>query len=141
VRGRHFLIAVLGAGCVIAAHAESAAGLVAKGDKHWAESRFEPAQQSFEAAVAAEPRSAETLLRLAGFQLSRQQLEAGIASYKRVIGLDGKNARAWMGLGIAYLHTGRRELAKAAFDEAVRIDPRKQEKLGPLIAKLDTPTQ
>lgn len=139
MRGRQALAVFLVAGCVFAARAETASGLLAKGDTYWAANQFDLAQQSFEAAAAAEPRSAATLLRLAGFQLSRQQLSASVGTYKRVISLDAKNARAWMGMGIAYLHVGNRELARASFSEAVRIEPKRQDKLGPLIAKLDTP--
>jgi tetratricopeptide (TPR) repeat protein len=131
------LAALLLAGCGFAAQAGAAAdSLLAQADKHWAEGRLEPAQKAFEAAVAAEPAATEPRLRLAGFQLSRQQMAAAIANYQRVLGADPKNAKAWMGIGLAYLHTGKQELALAAFDEAIRYEPRYAEKVKPLIAKL-----
>ncbi|MBF0461796.1 MAG: tetratricopeptide repeat protein [Magnetococcales bacterium] len=128
------LLFVLGGGMV--AHAEQASELIAAADRYWAAEQMDQAQQAFEAAVAAEPNSALAQLRLAGFQLSRQQLEACIAGYQRVIGLDPNNAKAWMGLGLAYLHTDRRELARSSFEEAARVDPKQQESLAPLLAKL-----
>ncbi len=130
------LAALLLAGYGFAAHAGAAADLLAQADKHWAEGKLEPAQKAFEAAVAAEPAATEPRLRLAGFQLSRQQMAAAIANYQRVLGTEPKNAKAWMGMGLAYLHTGKQDLALAAFDEATRIEPRYREKIAPLVAKL-----
>jgi len=134
---RALVAALLIAGCTVAAGAETAVALIARADKAWSDSQFEQAQRAFEAAAAAEPRSAATLLRLAGFQLSRQQLDAGIVTYQRVIGLDARNIRAWLGLGLAYVHTGKSGAARAAFDEVLRIEPQRKDELGPLLAKLD----
>ncbi|MGE5386289.1 MAG: tetratricopeptide repeat protein [Betaproteobacteria bacterium] len=128
------------AGCGFAAQAGPATDLLAQADKHWAEGRLEPAQKAFEAAVAAEPAATEPRLRLAGFQLSRQQMAAAIANYQRVLGTEPKNAKAWMGMGLAYLHTGKQDLALAAFDEAMRYEPRYVEKVKPLVAKLKAPS-
>ncbi|MBA3056903.1 MAG: tetratricopeptide repeat protein [Gammaproteobacteria bacterium] len=75
-------------------------------------------------------------MKLAGLQLSRQQLSACIDTYQGAIGLDANNAHAWLGLGFAYLHNGQDALAMAAFNQAVRADPSTQEKLTPLLAKL-----
>ena len=95
------------------------------------------AQQAFEAAVKAEPASVPARLRLAGFQLSQQQMEACIANYKQVIGQEPKNSKAWIGLGMAFLHISQPENARAAFDEAIRADPSRKEQLALLLAKLD----
>lgn len=54
-------------------------------------------------------------------------------TYQRTIGLDANNARAWMGLGMAYLHGGQRELLKAAYAEAVRVDPSSKTQLARLM--------
>lgn len=131
------LAALFLAGCGFAAQAGAAAdSLLAQADKHWAEGRLEPAQKAFEAAVAAEPSATGPRLRLAGFQLSRQQIAAAVTNYQQVLGAEPKNAKAWMGIGVAYLHIGKQELALAAFDEAIRIEPRYAEKVAPLMAKL-----
>lgn len=76
-------------------------------------------------------------MRLAGFQLSRQQTTDCIINYQKVISQEPKNSKAWIGLGLAYLHSSRAPLARAAFEEAIRVDPARKEKLAPLIAKLD----
>lgn len=134
---RALLAALLIAGSTVAAGAESATALIARADQAWSDSQFDQAQRAFEAAAAAEPRSTATLLRLAGFQLSRQQLDASAVTYQRVLGLDARNTRAWLGLGLAYVHAGKAGLARAAFDEVLRIEPQRKDELGPLLAKLD----
>jgi cytochrome c-type biogenesis protein CcmH/NrfG len=123
--------------CSFSAAAATASGLVDEADRLWREGKVQQAQQRFEAAVAAQPDAAPVRLRLAGFQLAQQQTSASIASYRQVISQEASNSKAWIGLGLAYLHSGRRELARAAFSEAVRVDPARQEALAPLIANLE----
>lgn len=110
--------------------------LLAQGEQQWAAGELDQAQKSFEQALQAQPRSVSAHMKLAGLQLSRQQFTACIDTYQRAIGLDANNARVWLGLGFAYLHTGQDALAMAAFNQAVRADPSTQEKLAPLLAKL-----
>ena len=116
--------------------APSTAELIGQGDKLWGEGQTAKAQQAFEAAAGAEPRSVPVLLRLAGFQLANRQLDASVATYQRAIGLDPKNAKPWLGLSLAYLHAGKRDLAQTALDEVLRLDPQKREQLAPLQASL-----
>lgn len=131
--------ALLLAGAVSAAQAATSAELLAQGDALWGQGRLDPAQKAFEAAVAADPKSTATRMRLAGFQLSRHQLPAAVDNYRKVISQEPKNAKAWIGMGMAYLHGGQRELAKAAFEEAIKAEPANREKLAPLMAKLEEP--
>ncbi len=123
--------------CSFAAAAGSASPLVDEADRLWAEGKLPQAQARFEAAVAAEPNTTAVRLRLAGFQLAQQQTSASIANYQQAISQEPTNSKAWIGLGLAYLHSGQRNLARAAFAEAVRVDPSREEKIAPLIAKLD----
>ena len=110
--------------------------LIAQGDKQWAEGKLDLAQKTFEQAVNTAPQSVAALMKLAGLQFSRQEFASCIKTYQRTIGLDAKNAKAWIGLGFAYLHTGKHELSIAAFNEAIAIDPTNREKLAPLLDKL-----
>ena len=64
---------------------------------------------------------------------------ACIPAYQNVIGLDASNVRAWLGLGFAYLHTGKNSLSMAAFQEAIRLDPSKKAALQPMLAKFQAP--
>lgn len=77
-------------------------------------------------------------MKLAGLLLSRNDFSASMKEYQRVIGLDSRNAKAWIGLGIAYLHSGDKSLARAVWEEALRLEPARKEQLAPLIAQLDS---
>ena len=113
--------------------------LITQGDQQWAAGQLDQAKKSFEQAVAIEPTSVGAHMKLAGLQLARQDFKVCIDTYQRTIGLDANIARACLGLGFAYLHTGQNALSLAAFNEAVRIDPGNREKLAPVLAKLGTP--
>jgi len=103
-----------------------------QGDKLWAEGRTAEARQSFEAAIAAEPKSAVALMKLGGLLLASNDQAVAIQIYQRAISLDHNNAKAWIGLGVAYLHTGQKDLSKAAFAEAIRADPSRKSQLAGL---------
>jgi cytochrome c-type biogenesis protein CcmH/NrfG len=106
--------------------------LVAEGARQWEAGRLVDAQTSFEQAIIADPRSIEAHMRLGGLLLSTNNLAPAIQTYQRVISLDGNNAKAWIGLGMAYLHSGQRELSRAAFTEAIRIEPGRKAQLATL---------
>ena len=128
-----------GAALALPAVPNGAAALLAQGDQQWQLGQLDAAQKLFETALANEPRSVDAHMKLAGLQLSRQDFKGCIETYQHVIGLDTNNARAWLGLGFSYLHTGKSSLSMAAFNEAIRIDPANKEKLQPVIAKLKMP--
>ncbi|MEI7613597.1 MAG: tetratricopeptide repeat protein [Betaproteobacteria bacterium] len=117
---------------IAGATAATESALVAQGDRQWAEGQLDNARKSFEKAVADNPRSVEAHMKLGGLMLSRQQYSDAIQTYQKTISLDGNNARAWIGLGMAYLHIGNKELSRAAFNEAIRIEPARKAKLAKL---------
>jgi len=109
--------------------------LIVQGNKHWEEGRLGDAQKSFEQAVVADPSSIDAHMKLGGLQLSNRSYAVAIRTYQRTISLDRNNAKAWMGLGMAYLHSGQHELSRAAFGEAVRADPSRKAQLAPLLVE------
>jgi tetratricopeptide (TPR) repeat protein len=117
---------------------QSASSLVAKGYDEWTLGHLDKAQQLFELALKAEPKSIEARMKLAGLFLSRNQFDKSIKAYKQIIGMDPKNAKAWMGIGIAYLHTGNKDMTRAAWNEAIKVDPSREKELRPLLARLDS---
>lgn len=132
-------LAALAIACsALSAQAALPDNLIAQGDQKWAQGELDAAQTAFEEAVKAQPRSVPAHMKLAGLQLYRQDFRACIETYQRTIGLDAKNAKAWLGLGFAYLHTGKNDLSLAAFNEAIRADPANKDKLAPVLAKLGT---
>ena len=110
---------------------------IEKGNRLWEEGKLEEAQQRFEEAVKADPKSIDALMKLAGIQVTRLSYSSAIQTYRNVIGLDPNNARAWMGMGMCYLHSGSREMARAAFEEALRAEPGRKAQLEPVLAQLD----
>lgn len=133
------LVLALLAGAAAPASAGPAADLVRQGEQEWQAGQRADAQKSLQAALAAEPQSLDIQLKLAGLQLSNNDFAACIPAYQQVISQDGGNVRAWLGLGFAYLHTGKSSLSLAAFQEAMRLDPSKKPALQALLDKLQTP--
>ncbi len=129
--------ATLLAPCVWAANSATIddTALIAEGNKHWAEGHLEDARKSFEQAVAANPRSTDAGMKLGGLLFSSRNYAAAIQTYQRTISLDAKNDKAWIGLGMAYLHDGQQDLSRAAFDEAVRVAPSRKPQLAELMTK------
>jgi Flp pilus assembly protein TadD len=75
-------------------------------------------------------------MKSAGELLSGGKYSDAVRAYQEIIGSDSNNALAWVGLGLAYLHAGDRDLARAALDEAIRIDPSREAQLSELKASL-----
>ena len=119
--------------------AEPTSSLLAQAYQAWSQGHLDQAQQLYEKAVKADPNSVEGHMKLAGLHLSRNNFSACIKEYQRVIGLDPKNAKAFIGLGLAYMHSGDKSLTRAAWEEALRLDPSRKEQLAPLLAKLEAP--
>jgi Flp pilus assembly protein TadD len=107
--------------------------LVAEGARQWEAGRLVEAQKSFEQAAIADPSSIEVRMKLGGLQLVTRNYAAAIQTYQKALSLDGNNAKAWMGLGFAYLHSGQPELSRAAFAEAIRVDPSRTAQLAALV--------
>jgi Tfp pilus assembly protein PilF len=124
-------------GPVAAAGPSGAAQLIAKGDQLATQGKLADAQKSYETALKADPRSVDAYMKVAGVQIAQNDFGAAIKTYKDVIGLDPNNAKAFIGLGIAYLHSGDKSLTKAALEEALRLEPKRKEQLGPIMAMLD----
>lgn len=112
--------------------APAGAALIEQGDKLWADGKTDLAKASFEQAVSAMPRSPAARMKLAGLLLVTGRYAEAIRSYHDVIGLDSENAKAWIGIGLAYRHAGEKELSRAAFAEAIRIEPARRTELAGL---------
>jgi cytochrome c-type biogenesis protein CcmH/NrfG len=113
-----------------------AADLIADGMRLLEQGKLEPAQKAFEAAVRADPRSVDATMKLAGVNIAQNNFTAAIALYKRAIALNPNNAKAFIGMGIAYLHSGDKSMSRALFEEALRLEPGRKDQLAPIMAKL-----
>ena len=88
-------------------------------------------------AVAADPNSAEARLRLGGAYLLKQHNLQAIEQFQESISLKADQAPAFLGLGVAYLHLGQHSHARAALQEAKRLDPNKTEDVDKVLKRMD----
>jgi len=129
------LLVLLGLGSAAPLQAETAMDV---GQRKSQAGDLDGALAAYRQAVADEPRSALAHSRLAGIMLLRQQYNDSIAAFKTAIGLDRTNSDAFVGLGIAYLHTGRYALARAALEEALQLKPSRKTQIDQVLAWLDS---
>ena len=115
--------------------------LISKGEAQLQQGDLPSAIETLTAAVKREPGSSLARTRLGGAYLLDQQYTPAIDQFQQAISADADNAPAFIGMGIAYLHSGRFGLAKAALDEAKRIDPNKAKEIDEVQAKIDARMQ
>jgi len=128
----------IGAQAAQAADAATAATTaIQQGNRQWEAGKLEQAQKSFEDAIKADPKSIDARMKLAGIQVTRLSYSGAIMTYRDVLAIDPNNAKAWMGMGMCYMHTGAREMARASFEEALRAEPARKAQIDPILAQLD----
>ena len=111
--------------------------LISKGELQLQNNDIDGAIATLTSAVAEEPESSLAHTRLGGAYLLGQRYDDAIDQFQQAIGLDANNASAFIGMGVAYLHSGRLGAAKAALGEAKRIDPEKTPQIDDLISRID----
>lgn len=136
----HLLLGVLLSLSVSTLMASTSDDLLQQADTAWAAGELETAEQNFKEAVASAG-NGEAELRLGGFYVSQNRLDEAVTSFQSALtkGLPTpkQQSRAFIGMGIAYLHSGKSSLARAAFDEAATIDPSRAEEIEKLLAEMD----
>ena len=120
-----------------ATQAQENQGYIEHGEALMQQGKNQEALEVLNRAVAANPKSSLAYTRLGGAQLLQQQYAAGIENFRQAIMLDGKNADAFVGMAVAYLHTARYDMARAALEEAKGIDASKTAEVDKLIAWID----
>ena len=130
------LAVALGSWCLLAAAGE-VQRLIDAGNRHWEAGELDQAEASYRGAIEQEPRSVDAHMKLAGLHIARQQYKAGVETFQQAIGLNPDNANAFIGMAIGYLHMGDPELAQAALEEALRIDPTKRDRIEPLMRQIE----
>ena len=111
---------------------------LATADRLAAEGKLTEAAQAYREVVERDPDNAEAHARLGGMHLMLQQYSAAIESFQRAISLDGGQARAFVGMGMAYLHNGRHQLARAALERARSLRPELAMDIDPVLTWLDS---
>jgi Tfp pilus assembly protein PilF len=128
--------------CAAPVNAGNAREMLQRADEAWAAGNMHQAEDLFHTAVERHPASVEARMRLAGFYLGNLRYRDSVLVYRAVIG-DGSaepdvQAKAFIGMGVAYLHGGKRRLAHASFQEAIQLDPARKEQLQALLSDLET---
>lgn len=95
---------------------------------------LDEALQLIQQAITKAPDSSLVYTRLGGLRVLRQEYDEGIKDFQKAIMLDQNNATAFVGMAVAYLHMGQHSLAKAALNEAARLDPTKQPEIDKVLA-------
>jgi tetratricopeptide (TPR) repeat protein len=108
-----------------------------QGDELYASGEIKSALIYYEKAVKQNPDSSQNWFKLARTQMLDQQNLASVDSFKKSITLDNTNALAFVGMAIAYLHLGKYNHAKAALEEAARIDPARQAEVDKVLLQIN----
>jgi Tfp pilus assembly protein PilF len=114
-----------------------ATALIAEGEANLKAGEIDAGLNRFRQAVEQDPSSSLAQTRVGGALLLKQEYQPAIEAFRSAIMLDGANADAFIGMAMAYLHSGDYALARASLEEAKRIDPAKQEKVDEVIAYID----
>lgn len=115
--------------------------LLQKGYEQTQAGQFDAALETLQEARDKDPDSSLIRTRLGGIRLLRQEYTDGIKDFQQAIILDQNNAVAFIGMSVAYLHMGQYSLARAALDEAARLDPNKQSEIDKVVAWIEKRTK
>ena len=102
--------------------------------------KLDDALSTLQQAVSKDPMSSLAHTRLGGVRVLRQEYSTGIKDFQRAIMLDQNNASAFVGMAVAYLHMGQYSLARAALDEAVKLDQSKKPEIDQVLAWIEQRT-
>jgi Tfp pilus assembly protein PilF len=115
----------------------SSAALIGEGERQMQAQDIEGAIATLTRAVEADPASSLAHTRLGGAYLLNGQYDPAIAAFREAISADSANADAFVGMAVAYMHTKRLTLAKAALNEAKRIEPGDSARIDEVVQWID----
>ena len=104
----------------------SAAGIFLPllGDAYLKKGRADPAQENYQAALAAQPNNVEAILGMAKVAQARADLKTAIDYLARAQELAGESADIWYKVGATAMSLGLFEQAQPALEQAVKLSPR-----------------
>lgn len=109
----------------------------AEGERQAAVGDIPGAVATCQTLAESQPNSKEVHACLGGMQLLGQRYTNAIDSFQRAVTLGEKSSRPFIGMGIAYLHLGRMQAARASFVEAENRGTEHPDELDRLIAWID----
>lgn len=111
--------------------------ILAIADKEIAAGSFDAARQTLDRAIEFSPQSSKAHQKLAALHMIQREYSQSIPLFQQAIGLDAKNGGAFIGLGFAYLHSGRYGPARAALLQAQSLIPEKAAEIQQIISWID----
>lgn len=135
---RIFLLIALGCS-LLAPHLASGQdqSLLEDGQAKAAAGDIQGALAVFESMTREHPDSAEAFAHLGGMQLLDQRYREAVQSFQQAVSLGVEDARAFIGMGMAYLHLGQLGPARAALVEAQHRGTARPNEVAELIAWID----
>ena len=113
---------------------------LAEADLAWSRDDLAAAEAAFLNAVSVAG-DGQAAARLAGFYLGQNRLQEAVERFQQAISLGlpspQSEAKAFVGMGLAYLHLDSSDLAAAAFEEALRLDPSREGEIRPVLTELE----
>ena len=98
-----------------------------QGNKELSEGQLDAALSSFQKAASIQSDTELIQQKLANVYLLKSEYANSIKYFHNTLGFNAKSSKAFIGLGLAYLHTGQYSLAKAALEEARPYSENKQD--------------
>lgn len=98
-----------------------------QGNKALSAGQLDVALTSFQKAAVIQSETELIQQKLANVYLLKGEYANSIRYFHNTLGFNAKNSKAFIGLGLAYLHTGQYTLAKAALEEARPFTEKKQD--------------
>ena len=100
---------------------------ILQGDKELSAGQLDAALSFFQKAAAIKSDTELIQQKLANVYLLKGEYANSIKYFHKTLGFNAKSSKAFIGLGLAYLHTGQYSLAKAALEEARPYTEKKQD--------------
>ena len=110
---------------------------LARADEEIAAGAYDAARQTLDEAVQLSPQSSKAHQKMAALHMIQREYSQSIPLFQQAIGLDAKNGGAFIGLGFAYLHSGRYGPARAALLEAQSLLPHTATEIQQIISWID----
>lgn len=86
--------------------------------------RYDQAIESYEAALACNPRRGPSLINLGAVYNRQKQFDKAVQVLRKAVQVDKRSAEAFYNLGYAHRHLKQFALAVPAYREAIRLNPR-----------------
>jgi len=115
--------------------------ILATADEKIAAGDFDTAKKILDSAIESSPQSSKLHQKIAAVHMIQREYSLSIPHFQKAIGLDSKNGGAFIGLGFAYLHSGRYGPARAALLEAQSLTPHRATEIQQIISWIDDRSQ